>query len=159
MAKQVRHQEKLMVSLSDINHDIVRYKRKRRVGRGVGSGIGKTSSRGHNGAGSRSGNRRRRGYEGGQMPLFRRIAKRGFSNVAFASEIVVINVDQLEKRFEDGQEVTLDGLKKAFSLSRKVEVKILGRGELTRKLAVSANAFSASAESAITAAGGSAIRV
>jgi large subunit ribosomal protein L15 len=148
-----------MVSLSDINHDIVRYKRKRRVGRGVGSGIGKTSSRGHNGAGSRSGNRRRRGYEGGQMPLFRRIAKRGFSNVAFASEIVVINVDQLEKRFEDGQEVTLDGLKKAFSLSRKVEVKILGRGELTRKLAVSANAFSASAESAITAAGGSAIRV
>jgi len=148
-----------MVSLSDINHDIVRYKRKRRVGRGVGSGIGKTSSRGHNGAGSRSGNRRRRGYEGGQMPLFRRIAKRGFSNAAFASEIVVINVDQLEKRFEDGQEVTLDGLKKAFSLSRKVEVKILGRGELTRKLAVSANAFSASAESAITAAGGSAIRV
>jgi large subunit ribosomal protein L15 len=159
MAKQVRHQEKLMVSLSDINHDIVRYKRKRRVGRGVGSGIGKTSSRGHNGAGSRSGNRRRRGYEGGQMPLFRRIAKRGFSNAAFASEIVVINVDQLEKRFEDGQEVTLDGLKKTFSLSRKVEVKILGRGELTRKLAVSANAFSASAESAITAAGGSAIRV
>jgi len=148
-----------MVSLSDINHDIVRYKRKRRVGRGVGSGIGKTSSRGHNGAGSRSGNRRRRGYEGGQMPLFRRIAKRGFSNAAFASEIVVINVDQLEKRFEDGQEVTLDGLKKTFSLSRKVEVKILGRGELTRKLAVSANAFSASAESAITAAGGSAIRV
>lgn len=148
-----------MVSLSDINHDIVRYKRKRRVGRGVGSGIGKTSSRGHNGAGSRSGNRRRRGYEGGQMPLFRRIAKRGFSNAAFASEIVVINVDQLEKRFEDGQEVTLDGLKKAFSLSRKVEVKILGRGELTRKLAVSANAFSASAELAITAAGGSAIRV
>ena len=93
------------------------------------------------------------------MPLFRRIAKRGFSNAASASEIVVINVDELEKRFEDGQEVTLDGLKKIFSLSRKVEVKILGRGELTRKLAVSANAFSASAESAITAAGGSVIRV
>lgn len=148
-----------MVSLSDINQDIVRYKRKRRVGRGVGSGIGKTSARGHNGAGSRSGNRRRRGYEGGQMPLFRRVAKRGFSNAAFASEIVVINVDQLEKRFEDGQEVTLDVLKKAFSLSRKVEVKILGRGELTRKLMVSANAFSASAESAITTVGGSAIRV
>jgi large subunit ribosomal protein L15 len=148
-----------MVSLSDINHDIVRYKRKRRVGRGVGSGIGKTSSRGHNGAGSRSGNRRRRGYEGGQMPLFRRVAKRGFSNAAFASEIVVINVDQLEKRFEDDREVSLDDLKKAFSLSRKVEVKILGRGELTRKLTVSANAFSASAESAITAVGGSAIRV
>lgn len=148
-----------MVSLSDINHDIIRHKRKRRVGRGNGSGYGKTASRGQNGAGSRSGNRRRRGYEGGQMPLFRRVAKRGFSNAAFASEIVVINVDQLEKRFEDGQEVTLADLKKAFSLSRKVEVKILGRGELTRKLTVSANAFSTSAESAITAAGGSVVRV
>lgn len=148
-----------MVSLSDINHDIIRHKRKRRVGRGNGSGYGKTASRGQNGAGSRSGNRRRRGYEGGQMPLFRRVAKRGFSNAAFANEIVVINVDQLEKRFEDGQDVTLAELKKAFSLSRKVEVKILGRGELTRKLNVSANAFSASAESAITAAGGSVVRV
>jgi len=93
------------------------------------------------------------------MPLFRRVAKRGFSNAAFSNEIVVINVDQLEKRFEDGQEVTLSDLKKAFSLSRKVEVKILGRGALTRKLKVSANAFSASAESAITAAGGSVVRV
>lgn len=148
-----------MVSLSDINHDIVRHKRRRRVGRGNGSGYGKTASRGQNGAGSRSGNRRRRGYEGGQMPLFRRVAKRGFSNAAFASEIVVINVDQLEKRFEDGQEVTLADLKKAFSLSRKVEVKILGRGGLTRRLTVSANAFSGSAESAITAAGGSVVRV
>jgi large subunit ribosomal protein L15 len=153
------HQEKSMVSLSDINHDIVRHKRKRRVGRGNGSGYGKTASRGENGAGSRSGNRRRRGYEGGQMPLFRRVAKRGFSNAAFASEIVVINVDQLEKRFEGVQDVSLVDLKKAFSLSRKVEVKILGRGELTRKLNVSANAFSASAESAITAAGGSVVRV
>jgi large subunit ribosomal protein L15 len=148
-----------MVSLSDINHDIIRHKRKRRVGRGNGSGYGKTASRGQNGAGSRSGNRRRRGYEGGQMPLFRRVAKRGFSNAAFANEIVVINVDQLEKRFEDGQDVTLAEIKKAFSLSRKVEVKILGRGELTRKLNVSANAFSSSAESAITAAGGSVVRV
>lgn len=148
-----------MVSLSDINQDIVRYKRKRRVGRGIGSGYGKTASRGHNGAGSRSGNRRRRGYEGGQMPLFRRVAKRGFSNVAFASEIVVINVDQLQKRFEDGQEVTLDVLKTAFSLSRKVEVKILGRGALTRKLTIHANAFSASAETAISGAGGSVVRV
>ena len=148
-----------MVSLSDINHDIVRHKRKRRVGRGVGSGYGKTASRGHNGAGSRTGNSRRRGYDGGQMPLFRRIAKRGFSNAAFSSEIVVINVDQLDKRFEDGQEVTLDDLKRVFSLSRKVEVKILGRGQLTRKLTVNANAFSASAESAITSAGGSAVRV
>ena len=148
-----------MVSLADINQDIVRYKRKRRIGRGTGSGYGKTAGRGHNGAGSRSGNRRRRGYEGGQMPLFRRVAKRGFSNAAFASEIVVVNVDQLEKRFEDGQVVTLDVLKSAFSLSRKVDVKILGRGELTRKLTVHASAFSASAEAAISSAGGSVVRV
>lgn len=148
-----------MVSLSDINQGIVRYKKKRRVGRGTGSGYGKTAARGHNGAGSRSGNSRRRGYEGGQMPLFRRVAKRGFSNAAFADEIVAINVDQLQKRFENGQEVTLDDLKKAFSLSRKVQVKILGRGELKSSLTVSANAFSASAEAAITAAGGSAVRV
>lgn len=148
-----------MVSLSDINQGIVRYKKKRRVGRGTGSGYGKTAARGHNGAGSRSGNSRRRGYEGGQMPLFRRVAKRGFSNAAFSNEIVAINVDQLQKRFESGQEVTLDDLRKAFSLSRKVQVKILGRGELTSSLTVNAHAFSASAEAAIAAAGGSAVRV
>ena len=131
---------------------------KKRIARGPGSGKGKTAGRGIKGQKSRSGVAIK-GYEGGQMPLFRRVAKRGFSNAAFASEIVVINVDQLEKRFEDGQEVTLADLKKAFSLARKVEVKILGRGELTRKLIVSANAFSTSAESAITAAGGSVVRV
>ena len=93
------------------------------------------------------------------MPLFRRVAKRGFSNAAFADEIVVINVDQLDKRFEDGQEVSLDALKQSFSLSRKVKVKILGRGELNRKLTVHANAFSASAEAAIAKAGGTVVRV
>ncbi|MDA1163980.1 MAG: 50S ribosomal protein L15 [Planctomycetota bacterium] len=148
-----------MVSLSDVNRDSVPYKRRRRVGRGIGSGYGKTASRGHNGAGSRSGNRRRRGYQGGQMPLFRRVAKRGFSNAAFASEIVVINVDQLEKRCEDGQELSLDVLRSVFSLSRKVEVKILGRGALSRKLIVHANAFSASAVEAISGAGGTVVRV
>lgn len=148
-----------MVSLSDINHEIVRHKRRRRVGRGLGSGYGKTASRGHKGAGSRAGNRRRRGYEGGQMPLFRRVAKRGFSNAAFADEIVIVNVDQLNERFEDGQDVSLQALKDAFSFSRKVKVKVLGRGELQRKLTIQANAFSASAEAAIEKAGGSAVRV
>jgi large subunit ribosomal protein L15 len=148
-----------MVSLADVNRDSVPYKRRRRVGRGIGSGYGKTAGRGSNGAGSRSGNRRRRGYQGGQMPLFRRVAKRGFSNAAFASEIVAINVDQLQKRCEDGQELSLAALRSLFSLSRKVGVKILGRGALTRKLTVHANAFSASAVAAISGAGGTVVRV
>ena len=148
-----------MVSLSDVNHGIQKNKRKRRVGRGTGSGRGKTSTRGHKGDGSRAGHRNRRGYEGGQMPLFRRVAKRGFSNAAFADEIKVINLDQINERFEDGQEVDLEALKAAFSLPRKVKVKVLGRGELTRKLTIQANAFSASAEEAIAQAGGSAVKV
>lgn len=148
-----------MVSLSDINHGIQKNKRRRRVGRGTGSGRGKTSSRGHKGDGSRAGYRSRRGYEGGQMPLFRRVAKRGFSNAAFADEIRVINLDQLNERFDDGAEVDLHALKAMFSLSRKVKVKVLGRGELSKKLNISANAFSASAEEAITKAGGSAVKV
>ncbi len=147
-----------MVSLSDVNHGIKKNRKRRRVGRGTGSGRGKTSSRGHKGDGSRAGFSTRRGYEGGQMPLFRRIAKRGFSNAAFADEVQPINLDQLNERFEDGQEVSLDDIKSAFSLSRKVKVKILGRGELTRKLTVHADAFSASAEAAIEKAGGSAVR-
>lgn len=147
-----------MVSLSDVNHGIKKNRKRRRVGRGTGSGRGKTSSRGHKGQGSRSGFRTRRGYEGGQMPLFRRIAKRGFSNAAFSDTVQPINLDQLNERFEDGQEVSLEDLKAAFSLSRKVKVKILGRGELTRKLTVHADAFSASAEAAIAKAGGSAVR-
>lgn len=147
-----------MVSLADVNQGIRKHRRRRRVGRGTGSGRGKTSSRGHKGDGSRAGFSSRRGYEGGQMPLFRRIAKRGFSNAAFADTVKVINLDQLSERFSDGQEVSLDDLRSAFSLSRKVKVKILGRGELTSKLTVHAHAFSASAETAISKSGGSAIR-
>lgn len=147
-----------MVSLSDVNRGIKKNRKRRRVGRGTGSGRGKTSSRGHKGDGSRAGFRTRRGYEGGQMPLFRRIAKRGFSNAAFADEVQPINLDQLNERFEDGQEVSLEDIRAAFSLSRKVKVKILGRGELTRKLTVHADAFSASAEDAIVKAGGTAVR-
>lgn len=148
-----------MVTLSDVNTGIQKNRRKRRVGRGTGSGRGKTSSRGHKGDGSRAGYRSRRGYEGGQMPLFRRVAKRGFSNAAFADTIKVINLDQLSERFEDGQSVSIDDLRTAFSLSRKVKVKILGRGELSQKLTVHAHAFSGSAEEAISKAGGSAVRV
>lgn len=148
-----------MVSLSDINHGIKKNKRRRRVGRGPGSGRGKTSSRGHKGDGSRAGYRSRRGYEGGQMPLFRRVAKRGFSNAAFSDEIVIINLDQLDAKFTDGQDVDVQSLKDAFSLSRKVKVKILGRGELSKKLSIQADAFSGSAADAIEKAGGTAVRI
>lgn len=147
-----------MVSLADVNQGIQKNRRRQRVGRGSGSGRGKTSSRGHKGDGSRAGYRTRRGYEGGQMPLFRRIAKRGFSNAAFADEVQPINLDQLNEQFEDGQEVSLNDIRSTFSLSRKVKVKILGRGKLTKKLTVHAHAFSASAETAIAKSGGSAIR-
>ena len=147
--------DRVMVSLADVNQGIKKHRRKRRVGRGTGSGRGKTSSRGHKGDGSRAGFSTRRGYEGGQMPLFRRIAKRGFSNAAFADTIKVINLDQLDEQFANVQEVTLDELRSAFSLSRKVKVKILGRGQLTSKLTVQ---FSASAEEAIGKSGGTAVR-
>ena len=131
-----------MVSLADVNQGIRKNRRRRRVGRGTGSGRGKTSSRGHKGDGSRAGFSSRRGYEGGQMPLFRRVAKRGFSNAAFADSVKVINLDQLSEQFSGSRDVSLDDLRSAFSLSRKVKVKILGRGELTSKLTVHAHSFS-----------------
>ena len=127
--------------------------------RGTGSGRGKTASRGHKGDGSRAGHRSRRGYEGGQMPLFRRVAKRGFSNAAFAQVYKAINLDQLQEAFDDGADVDLETLKSAFSLSRTTKVKVLGRGELSKKLSLQAHAFSASAVEAIEKAGGSAVRV
>lgn len=93
------------------------------------------------------------------MPLFRRVAKRGFSNAAFSDEIVIINLDQLDAKFTDGQDVDVQSLKDAFSLSRKVKVKILGRGELSKKLSIQADAFSGSAADAIEKAGGTAVRI
>ena len=88
--------------LNDVHTGIKKRKARKRIGRGPGSGHGKTSGRGHNGYFSRSGSKRRAGFEGGQMPLFRRVAKRGFNNAAFADTVVIVNVGQLEKAFEDG---------------------------------------------------------
>ncbi len=93
------------------------------------------------------------------MPLFRRVAKRGFSNNAFAVAFKAINLDQIQDVFDDGSDVSIDSLKSAFSLSRTTKVKVLGRGELTKKLNLQAHAFSASAAEAIEKAGGSAVRV
>ena len=125
-----------------------------RRGRGHGSGNGKTAGKGHKGQKARSG-APRIGFEGGQMPLYRRIPKRGFKN-RNTLEIVAINVSALEK-FEDGATVTIDAMKEVGIISNpKDGVKILGNGELTKKLTVQANAFSASAVEKIEALGGKA---
>jgi large subunit ribosomal protein L15 len=126
---------------------------KKRVGRGPGSGHGKTSGRGHKGQGSRSGYRHQRGFEGGQMPLHRRVPKRGFTNI-FRIEYDIVNLGDLADRFEAGASVTPETLATA-RLSRKSRpVKILGDGELKKALNVSAHKFSASAKARIEAAGG-----
>ena len=124
-----------------------------RVGRGHASGNGKTAGRGHKGQKARSGGSTRLGFEGGQMPLYRRIPKRGFKNYNY-KEIIGINVSKLDV-FENGTEVTVETLIEAGIVKNPRDgVKILGDGELTKKLTVKDNAFSKSAEEKITAAGG-----
>ena len=126
-----------------------------RKGRGAGSGLGKTAGRGQDGQKSRSGGGVRPGFEGGQMPLIRRIPKRGFTNV-FAKNIVSINVEKL-KKIEDKREISPELLKETGAIKKRGDgVKILGSGELEKKLIVKANAFSKSAVAKIEAAGGKA---
>ena len=127
----------------------------KRLGRGIGSGLGKTSGKGHKGAKARSGGGKRPGFEGGQMPLTMRLPKRGFTN-KWRTEYVAINVDRLEV-FEDGQVVSPVELIE-MGIIKKIEdgVKIMGNGELTKKLTVQANKFTASAKEKIEAAGGKA---
>ncbi len=127
----------------------------KRVGRGIGSGTGKTSGKGHKGQNARSGGGVRPGFEGGQMPLYRRLPKRGFTNI-FAKKYVTINVEVLEK-FENGAEVTAEALKEAGIISKTLDgVKILGRGEVTKSLTVKVAGFTASAKEKIEKAGGKA---
>lgn len=124
-----------------------------RRGRGLGSGLGKTAGRGHKGQNSRSGGGVRTGFEGGQMPLYRRLPKRGFTNI-FGKEFAEVNVETLN-RFEDGTVVDRVALIEAGILKNVRDgVRILGNGEITKKLTVIANGFTKSAESKITAAGG-----
>ncbi len=130
-------------------------KKPTRKGQGPGSGLGKTAGRGHKGQKSRSGGGVRPGFEGGQMPLQRRLPKRGFYN-RFGKEIIAINVEQLN-RFDDGTTVTPETLLAARVIRKKGDgVKILGEGNLEKSLTVQAQAFSKSAEEKITAAGGKA---
>ena len=127
----------------------------KRLGRGVGSGLGKTSGKGHKGAKARSGGGKAPGFEGGQMPLYRRIPKSGFTNI-FAKEYATINLSELE-RFEDGTTVTV-ALLKQHGLVKQIKdgVKVLGGGELTKKLTVQVDRFTASAKEKIEALGGKA---
>jgi large subunit ribosomal protein L15 len=137
---------------------IGRHKTRKRVGRGPGTGRGKTCGRGHKGQKSRSGGMSVSFHEGGRMPLFRRLPKRGFNNCKFATHYQIVNVSQLE-RFDDGIAVGLEQLSGAGLIdvdkSGKSKVKILGDGELTKRLQVTAHKFSKSAEQKIVASGGS----
>ena len=141
--------------LDDVHRGISKRKRRRRVGRGPGSGHGKTAGRGHKGYGSRAGASRRPGFQGGQMPLFRRMAKRGFNNKAFADVVAIVNVATLEELFEKGDTVDQQALQaKGLTKGRFDLLKILGQGDLSKSLTVVADRFSKSAVEKIEAAGG-----
>ena len=127
----------------------------KRLGRGIGSGLGKTSGKGHKGAKARSGGGKRPGFEGGQMPLYRRVPKKGFTNI-FRTEYATVNVERLEI-FADGDVVTVESLMNAGIITKTLDgVKILGGGELTKKLTVKADKFTESAKQKIEALGGKA---
>jgi large subunit ribosomal protein L15 len=146
--------------IDDVHRGIVKRKNRKRVGRGPGSGHGKTGGRGDKGASSRSGFSRRLGFEGGQMPLVRRLAKRGFNNNFFSKVVAAINISKLEKSFENGATVDPAALEAQGLVKGKYDaIKILGSGELTKNLTVRAHEFSGSAVEKIKAAGGQAERL
>ena len=130
-----------------------------RKGRGIGSGNGKTAGRGHKGQNSRSGGGVRPGFEGGQNPLHRRLPKRGFKNMPFRKEYAIINLQTLE-RFGDGEEITVQKLRESGLIKKELHgLKVLGKGELTKKLTVKATLFSESAKNKIESLGGKAEEV
>jgi len=139
------------MNLSTIRAPRKAAEKRKRVGRGMGSGMGKTSTRGHKGQWSRSGARLLRGFEGGQMPLHRRMPKRGFKNV-FREEYAVVNLDRLDAIGET--EITPDVLRKSGVVRTKKKIKILGTGDVKSALTVKAHKFSKTAEEKITKAGG-----
>jgi large subunit ribosomal protein L15 len=145
------------MNITDVLKKSGRSKRRKRVGRGVGSGHGKTSTRGAKGLKARAGGAAPLMYEGGQMPLFRRIPKRGFSNAQFRTVYQPVNVGDLEAKFEAGTKVTAAVMEAAGLISDACKpVKVLGDGELKKKLDVEATGFSKTAEAKITQAGGQA---
>ncbi len=141
--------------IHEITIKVGKYKTRKRIGRGEGSGHGKTAGRGHKGAASRSGWKRRPGYEGGQMPIIRRMPKRGFTNAPFRRLFHMVNVKQLDTRFDDGAVVTPESLAKAGLIrDTTLPLKVLGDGTISKKLDVVAAKFSAAAKSKIEEAGG-----
>lgn len=143
------------MNLNDVHRGIQKNRNRKRIGRGSGSGHGKTSGRGHKGHKSRSGYSRKPTFQGGAMPMIRRVPKRGFNN-RWALSVFAVNVGRINEAFEDGAEITLEALAaKDLAKGTFDEVKILGDGEVTKKFTISAHRFSKSAEEKITAAGGS----
>jgi len=146
-----------------LSHEITsvvgKHKTRKRVGRGRGSGVGKTAGRGHKGSLSRSGAKRFSLYQGGQIPLFRHVPKRGFNNKNFATRFEIVNVSELEQ-FDDGMQVGVEQLLRAgLVVGAQSKVKILGDGDLTKKLLVAAHKFSKSAEQKIADCGGTATKI
>lgn len=141
------------MKLHDMKPAVGARKSRKRIGRGIGSGFGKTSGKGHKGQNARSGGGTRLGFEGGQTPLFQRLPKRGFTNIN-RKDYAVVNLDKLNL-FDEGTEVTLELLLESGVVSNaKSGIKILGNGKLEKKLTVKANKFSATAKEAIEKAGG-----
>lgn len=142
------------MNVHDVNRGVHKYRQKKRLGRGPGSGQGKTAGRGHKGQFSNPGYKALPIFEGGTMPLVRRIPKRGFTNI-FAPVIASVNVGDLDQLFQAGEEVTPEALRaKGLLKARYEQLKVLGDGELTKKLKVSAHRFSQSAKTKIEKAGG-----
>jgi large subunit ribosomal protein L15 len=146
------------MDLSRVHQGVHKLKRKKRVGRGIGSGHGKTATRGNKGQWTSAGaNMPAMTFEGGQMPLFRRIPKRGFSHATWDRRFLIVNVGDLDKAFADGATVDRDALRKAGLAKGPADgIRILGEGELSKRLVVKAHHFSKSAAEKITAKGGTA---
>ena len=143
------------MDLSNLTNTPGARERRKRVGRGCGSGMGKTSTRGHKGQNARKGHKQKLGFEGGQMPLVRRLPKRGFNNARFNAKALGVNLSDLEKKFEAGAEITIETLAKAgFSDNKAPKIKLLAKGEITKKFIVKVPC-SAAAKAKIEAAGGS----
>src|ERR1019366_3509080 len=152
IAIRISSEDRYKMNLSNLRAPRKASENKKRVGRGMGSGMGKTSTRGHKGQRSRSGSRMMRGFEGGQMPLHRRLPKRGFTNI-FRIEYEVVNLDRLASLGES--EITPELLRKVGVVtSKKTLVKVLGQGELSKAITVHAHKFSKSAQEKIEKAGG-----
>lgn len=148
------------MNLNEVNEGILKFRPRKRIGRGTGSGHGKTAGKGHNGQRSRAGASRQVAFQGGTMPLFRRLPKRGFNNARFAVKIAAVNVGDLELNFEAGAEITPEALKaKNLAKYNYDQLKILGDGELTKAFKISAHRFSGSARQKIEKAGGTIVEI